>query len=241
MYLDAVDLMEFYHRRQGVMVQRLLQRCMNDVWPQPAAGTLVGLGYCIPYLPNANTVDHRVFAFMPARQGVVRWPREGPAAAALIDETALPLPGGSIERIMAIHALEMSNAPQVLLDEAWRVLVPGGELVVVVPNRRSPWTRVDTTPFGYGAPFSRTQLRRLLRATHFQPEEWQGALHVPPLRSALTIRWADTLERTGRRLWPALSGLIVVRASKQPFQGEPVRGALPNLLKPVLMPGASAT
>ena len=46
--------------------------------------------------------------------------------------------------------LEMTNDPGTLLREAWRVLAAGGRLLVVVPNRRGLWARMDTTPFGHG-------------------------------------------------------------------------------------------
>ncbi len=239
MYLDAVDLMQFYHRRQGTVVCRLLAHSLQEVWQTPETGTLVGIGYCVPYLPDvalANEKGLRVVALMPARQGVVRWPPYAPAATALVQETALPLTSGSVEQVLAVHALEMSNMPQALLDEIWRVLVPRGELIAVVPNRRSPWTRVDTTPFGYGAPFSKAQIRRLLRAANFKLEAWTGAIHVPPMRGRTILRWADTLEKSGRRLWPGLSGLVIVRASKQPFQAEAVGQPLRGMLRPVLMP-----
>jgi hypothetical protein len=40
---------------------------------------------------------------------------------------------------------------------------------------------MDTTPFGQGKPYSRSQLRRLMRETLFSPEGWAETLYVPPL------------------------------------------------------------
>ena len=42
--------------------------------------------------------------------------------------------------------LEWSEKPRDLLRELWRVLAPNGRLLLVVPNRRGLWARVDTTP-----------------------------------------------------------------------------------------------
>ena len=50
-----------------------------------------------------------MIAFMPAAQGVVNWPPEGPNAAALVADDALPLPDASIDRVLAIHSLEMAE------------------------------------------------------------------------------------------------------------------------------------
>ena len=38
----------------------------------------------------------------------------------------------------------------------------GGRLLIVVPNRRGVWARSDTTPFGHGRPYSRSQITHLL-------------------------------------------------------------------------------
>ena len=56
-----------------------------------------------------------------------------------------------------------------MLAEVWRVLTPGGRLLVVVPNRAGLWARMENTPFGYGRPFSRKQLSRLMRDMQFSP------------------------------------------------------------------------
>ena len=50
------------------------------------------------------------------------------------------------------------TTPAALLREVWRVLAAGGRLLAVVPNRRGVWARIDTTPFGHGRPYSRSQI-----------------------------------------------------------------------------------
>ena len=119
--------------------------------------------------------------------------------------------------------LEWSEHPHALLREIWRVLAPDGRIVIVVPNRRGLWARVDTTPFGYGSPFTRTQLTRLLKDAMFQPESWQYALHLPPFDWRVLTRWPYLWERLGLLLGPAFSGVIVVEASKQVYAASPVR------------------
>ncbi len=48
--------------------------------------------------------------------------------------------------------------PKELLREVWRVLAPSGRMMAIIPNRRGVWTRTDTTPFGHGRPYSRSQI-----------------------------------------------------------------------------------
>jgi alpha-ketoglutarate-dependent 2,4-dichlorophenoxyacetate dioxygenase len=50
--------------------------------------------------------------------------------------------------------------------------MPEGRLLLIVPNRRGIWARLDSTPFGHGRPYSRGQLERLLGDALFTPLEW---------------------------------------------------------------------
>ena len=113
---------------------------------------------------------------MPAAQGVLKWPTGRPALAALVDEFSMPLPEAAVDRVLLVHALEMSDDPSDLLREVWRVLAPSGRLIAVIPNRRGLWVRTDNTPFGFGRPYSRSQVTQLLRETWFTPVGWSEAL-----------------------------------------------------------------
>src|SRR3989442_1581347 len=97
---------------------------------------MVGIGYPTPYLGLFRDEAERCLAFMPAAQGVVKWPSDRPALAALVDEDELPLPEAAVDRVLLVHAIETSQNVGALLREVWRVLAAGGRLLVVVPNRR---------------------------------------------------------------------------------------------------------
>src|SRR3712207_1485448 len=99
----------------------------------------------------------RTLAFMPAFQGVVNWPATGCSSSTLVDPLAMPLPDASIDRVLVVHALESVESPSELLHEIWRILTPGGRIIVVAPNRRGVGARVDPTPFGPRPPFRRPQ------------------------------------------------------------------------------------
>src|SRR5208282_3715500 len=103
----------------------------------------------------------------------------------------------AVDRVLLVHALEMSADPVGLLREAWRVLSGGGRLLAVVPNRRGLWARIDTTPFGQGRPYSRSQITNLLRETWFTPTGWGEALYVPPIPHGWFLRSAVAWERSG--------------------------------------------
>jgi SAM-dependent methyltransferase len=236
MYIDVVDLRAFYAERLGLVARRLIAQRLKERWPSCAGESLLGLGYATPYLKHLGEGAERVVAFMPATQGVVNWPREGPNAAALVAEVELPLPDASIDRVLLVHSLEIAAEERNQLREVWRVLAPGGRILLVVPNRRGIWARSEATPFGTGRPFGRTQLTMLLRDAMFSPLGWTEALAVPPFRHRSWIRSGAAWERVGRILWPAFAGVLIVEATKQLYQGIPARAPARGRLRPAMTP-----
>ncbi|MFG1299419.1 methyltransferase domain-containing protein [Xanthobacter sp. V3C-3] len=221
MFLDVVDLRNFYAQPIGIMTRRLLGRAIRGRFDNVTGLRVLGLGYATPYLGVFREEAERCIAVMPAAQGVVRWPSAAPTLATLADETLLPLPTASMDRVVAVHALEMTPNAAEMLGEVWRVLAPGGRLLAVVPNRRGVWARLDTTPFGNGRPFSRGQVVSLLREAMFTPVGWNEALYAPPSRWFL--RTAVAWERIGARLALPFSGVLVVEATKQLHRPAPIR------------------
>jgi SAM-dependent methyltransferase len=239
MPLDVVDLRTFYSAPLGEVARRLVGRVLRRWWSNCAGLSIMGIGYATPYLGPFRNEALRVLAFMPAEQGVVNWPSSGLSASALVESDMMPLPDGCIDRVLVMHAIESSDYPHDLLEEIWRILTPGGRMVVVAPSRTGLWARVETTPFGHGLPFSRSQLRDMLRDALFSPENWAEALYVPPFERRIFLRSAPAFERIGAKFSLPGAGVLMVEATKQLYR--PVglrrlsRRALPNL-QPVLAP-----
>lgn len=235
--MDVADLREFYAGRLGAVTRRLVGLRLRRHWPSLAGGTLLGLGYALPYLDGLAGEAGRAFGFMPARRGVLHWPAEGASATALVDETLLPLSDGSVDFVLAVHALELADDPQEFLREIWRVLAPQGRALIVVPNRRGMWARFDSTPFGYGQPYSRPQLASLLKEAQFSAFAWSSALYMPPSHRGLAISSAAAFERIGTWVSPVFSGVIMVEAVKQVYAMPGGRRArLQGRPRPALVP-----
>jgi SAM-dependent methyltransferase len=143
----------------------------------------------------------------------------------LVQEDRLPLADGSVDRLLAVHCLEMAERVRPLLREIWRVLTPEGRLMLVVPNRRGVWARLDNTPFGQGRPYSRRQLDALLVEAMFTPLDWGGALFMPPVGRRMLLRSATAWERVGAVVSPAFSGVVIAEARKELVApiGKPVK------------------
>jgi SAM-dependent methyltransferase len=239
MSLDVVDLRNFYAQPLGTVARRFIGRGIRARWTDLRGQSIVGIGYPTPYLGLFREEAERCLAFMPAAQGVVKWPSARPTLAALVEEFDLPLPDAAVDRVLIVHSLEMSHDVNALLREAWRVLSAGGRLLAVVPNRRGLWARMDTTPFGHGRPYSRSQITHLLRETWFTPTGWDEALYVPPIGRRWFLRSSPAWERTGATLSAPFAGVHIVEATKQVYRAIPTRRERARLvpaLDPVLAP-----
>jgi SAM-dependent methyltransferase len=212
---DVVDLRDFYRSGLGQVARRMIRRAIQRVWPDLHGMRMLGIGYTTPFLTALSGDTERTVALMPASLGVLRWPPEGRNLAALAEEGELPFADYSIDRVLLIHALETSEEIGPMLKEIWRVLAGGGRLLIVVPNRRGIWARLDRTPFGSGRPYTMSQLSQLLRDELFTPVGSDTALFIPPAKGRMIIRSAPAWERIGKRWFPTFAGVLLVEATKQ--------------------------
>lgn len=222
---DVVDLHRFYASTLGQAARRLIRRRLRLMWSDVRGLRVLGFGYATPYLRPFIGEAERVMAFMPAQQGCVHWPAGEDNHVALTEETMLPLPDSSVDRILVVHLVEHTDSMRRLMRECWRVLTPNGRIIVVTPNRSSLWSWSESTPFGFGHPHSVTQLQNLMRENMFLPVQHSRALFIPPTRRRFLLRWSQAFENIGSRLFKAFAGVSIVEAGKQLYAstGTPAR------------------
>src|SRR5215471_5155905 len=105
MSIDVIDLRDFYSKRLGIVARQLINRGVRTRWPSADGQRVLGIGYPTPYLGLFREDAERCIAFMPAAQGVLKWPTARPTLASLIDEYDLPLPDSAVDRVLLVHAL----------------------------------------------------------------------------------------------------------------------------------------
>jgi SAM-dependent methyltransferase len=246
MHLDVQDLRSFYYRTQlGRAAQRSIRDQLVEHWPDTRGLTVAGFGFAVPLLRPFLAESRRVIALMPGPQGVMAWPQGMPNVSVLCEETLWPLETGTVDRLVLLHGLETSENPSAVLEEAWRVLAPGGLALFVVPNRTGLWARRDATPFGFGRPYSSSQLEAQLRRHDFVPERHGAALFQPPSEKRFWLRTGGMWEGVGRRVSSGIAGgVLMVEASKQ--LDAPRRPGLPvavrrplRILDGIAQPGAA--
>ena len=230
MHLDVLDLRNFYYRTQlGRVAQRAIREQVLALWPPMAGQTVAGYGFAVPLLRPYLDGARRVIGLMPAPQGVIAWPAGEPNLSVLCEEARWPLATGFVDRLVLLHGLETSDNPGAVLEEAHRVLGPGGRALFIVPNRTGLWSRRDGTPFGYGRPYSLSQLEAQLRKSGFTPERSQAALFAPPSQGRFWLRSSAVWERFGRRVPWLAGGVWMVEASKQVYA--PTKGGLRDMVR----------
>jgi len=216
MHLDVQDLKSFYYRTGlGRAAQRAIRDQIAELWPDAYGQTVAGYGFAVPVLRHFLKEARRVIALMPGPQGVMAWPAGQPNVAAMCEEAMWPIETGRIDRLILMHGLETSTNPAAVLTESWRVLGPGGKALFVVPNRAGLWSRSDATPFGYGQPYSLSQLESQLKKHGFSPERHFAALYQPPTQRRFWLRTGQMWERFGRKVTNHYAGgVLLVEATK---------------------------
>jgi SAM-dependent methyltransferase len=221
---DFETVRTFYSTPLGMLVCRTLRREIRTFWPHilnnPTHNNelVAGLGYATPYLSSflkaKNAGQSRAIALMPSAMGYRHWPKDKPNRSTSVLETHLPLADNLLDRVLIIHALEHTHDPRTMLREVWRVLAPGGKILVMVPNRRSIWARAEKTPLGHGRPFSQTQLNTLLEDSMFTLNKSKTGVLLPPCNYRFMLKTARFWEEYAPKVPLPMGGMVISEGEK---------------------------
>ncbi len=127
----------------------------------------------------------------------------------------LPLAPGDVDVVCFLDVLEHLAEPRVALQEAWRVLAPGGRLVVNVPAHPWLWSSADEF-LGHVRRYTRRGLRTEIEATGFRTRLVTHVFSwlVPPVWATRRLR-RDTgpelgLDRTSLLIDSAAAALTLL-------------------------------
>lgn len=215
MHTDILELRDFYMSALGKATRATLRKFLSKIWPDLQAESICVLGYGMPLMRPWLQNIKKLFAIMPAQQGVAFWPKEGPNITCLADIVNLPLADCSVERAVVIHILEQAGDNAEFLREVWRILQANGRAIFIVPNRKGFWAHSELTPFGFGRPYSARQLKQALSNNGFLVDRVWHALYMPPASFRFILKFSEFFEKIGETLFPAFGGVVIVEASKQ--------------------------
>lgn len=153
--------------------------------------------------------------------------------SAVGDPTRLPLASDSVDAVLLPHTLDFAADSRQVLREVERVLIPEGRVFVLGFNALSTWglVRLLYRTGGQRAPWcgrflTPYRVEDWLSLLGFDVERREHILFQPPVRRALGTR-LPSLERIGRRLWPALGAVYVIRAVKRVSTLTPIKPMWP--------------
>ena len=113
---------------------------------------------------------------------------EDPPILVCADARSLPFREACLDVLLHQGLLEHYQTPGDILMENSRVLKPGGQILIDVPQRYHPYTLIKQTwirfrrwPWGWETQYSPNQLRHTLEAHEFQPVSYYGCWSRPSL------------------------------------------------------------
>jgi SAM-dependent methyltransferase len=226
MRFDIDRLQAFYGSSLGRMAHEMVDKRVGALWPSADGLDVLGFGHADGLLERYRGGARRVISASPDEQGAERWPDDGKGLTTLVEDERLPFPDALFDRIIVRHALEEAESPHRLLRELWRVAAPEARILIIVAHRRGLWARAESTPFGHGRPYTRSQLNRLLEEAMFLPQASARALYAPPIGWGIISSAGDAWERMGRFAWSGFGGVLMIEAMKRLYiePGTPVRG-----------------
>lgn len=226
MRFDIDRLQAFYGAPLGALALDMLEKRVGALWPEANGLDVLGIGHADGLLERYRSGARRVISAAPGEQGAERWPAEEKGLTALVEDERLPFPDALFDRIIVCHALEEAESPHRLLREIWRVAAPEARILIIVAHRRGLWARAESTPFGHGRPYTRSQLNRLLEDAMFAPQASARALYAPPIGWGVITSAGDAWEKIGRFAWSGFGGVLMIEAAKRIYiePGKPARG-----------------
>jgi SAM-dependent methyltransferase len=201
---------------------------------------LLQLGCASLDLCEHSPIEHK-FAFTPFTQSI--------GYQAIADAEAIPLATASVDCILLHHALDYAFDQHQLLREVSRVLIAGGQVVIVGFNPFSSWGVRSKLSIGRcPAPWHARMLRCLrvcdwLKLLDFQIDEVRYAEYALPVNAPAIIRYSGWMEPMASRLnWPS-GAVYFITAHKQvlpliPIHSRRRRTPVPSLGIP--LPGAGS-
>lgn len=238
----ALGLQQWFDTEMGCAVlsveRRLLARCLADCF-----------GYHLLQLSANNNLDlftdcrvQRCFKAGPVLPQAGSGTTVAPFVRCSFEE--LPFETDSIDVAIVHHVPEFSADPHAVLRELYRVIVPGGRVILLGFNPLSPFgVRMAMGRLRSGSVwrnhfFSAARMNDWLQLLGFETESVDYGFHRLPLHSAANWPAADATDNMWSRHWP-LGGIYAITAIKQVSKFIPIKPHWSSM-RPVLVPLTAA-
>ncbi|MCL4459552.1 MAG: class I SAM-dependent methyltransferase [Chloroflexi bacterium] len=130
---------------------------------------------------------------------------------------ALPLASETFDVVLSVTTLEFITSPDLAIGEMWRVLKPGGRLVIGVLNAWSIWAigraRRKDSLYAQAHFFSAPELLRLLHP--YGEVSWEGVIFFPPWPFIARGRFAKIIDDLASLVAKPLGAFLAARVVKR--------------------------
>ncbi len=167
----------YWFRRHEVVYRQLLERCAGRVVLEAGSGEGYGANMIADVADKVIGLDYDTSAVEHVR---ARYPRIDMRQGNLAD---LPLSDASVGIVVNFQVIEHLWDQAQFLAECYRVLTPGGELLISTPNRItfSPGRDTPLNPF-HTRELNAAEMTELLEEAGFVVDLMTGVHHGPRLR-----------------------------------------------------------
>ncbi|WP_201265075.1 class I SAM-dependent methyltransferase [Rhodococcus sp. P1Y] len=168
----------YWFRRHEVVYEQLLAQCAGQVVLEAGSGEGYGANMIADVAASVTCVDYDASAAAHVRD---RYPRVGMLRGNLAQ---LPLEDASVDVVVNFQVIEHLWDQGQFLDECFRVLKPGGVLLISTPNRItfSPGRDTPLNPF-HTRELNAGELTELLVDSQFEVQTMTGVHHGESLRA----------------------------------------------------------
>ncbi|GAA1032152.1 MULTISPECIES: class I SAM-dependent methyltransferase [Amycolatopsis] len=208
----------YWFRRHEAAYLALLPHCADATVLEAGCGEGYGAGLIAQHARRVFALDYDV----PTTEHVAR--RYPDVAVARANLAYLPLRDGAVDVVANFQVIEHLWDQDAFLAECFRVLRPGGKLLVTTPNRLTFTPDSDTplNPF-HTRELAPSELDGLLRAAGFTVAALNGLHHAETLRTTETRYGGSIIDAQldvvmgslpGQAIWPAdlLADVAAIRA-----------------------------
>lgn len=171
--------------------------------------------------PRTNNTKYVDGSFLARRSGAVH----SRTRLVGVHETKWPFSDHSLPFVFIMHGFEGMNNPEGILDETYRVLVPHGELWIVVPHPWTLWSRSPRFLMNGQRHYEVSEMITILENRGFYirgfepfgayPQWWGGDKPLRSRTGEIARRWphGDFLDFIAKRIFPVLGGMFLIRAT----------------------------
>jgi len=132
----------------------------------------------------------------------------------------LPFESNSVNLVLIAHALEFATKPQLLLQEVYRILKPGGQILILGFNRWSYWSLVRSHRGQKGYPWSGC-FHSIWRIKNWLSDMGYGVISnksfcfIGPSKKRKSDRFIQFAEVMGQVFIPKMGAIHLIYAQKK--------------------------